>query len=878
MLRRKIVKEKEWLDLTQNFESLKTMVANATQFVREIEKGNLDVILEDTVTASDLSTSLISMRDQMKNFSLAEQERSWVNEGLARFVEILRSRNNDTLKRLSDNILQSLVTYLKANQGALFLLNDDDPNNIFLEMAACYAYDRKKYIDKKVGLGEGLVGQAILEKDTIYMTDIPADFIKITSGLGEALPRNLLIVPLKLEDKVYGVVEIASFHVLKPYQIEFVEKLGESIASTVAGVRANDRTRTLLEETQSQAEELRAQEEEMRQNMEELSSTQEEMQRILNEVQNHERFTKGILDSASDMIVTIDRNYKVTSYNKAFSDNFGRMGVFVEKGFDITNLVKPEDRPRHIEKYEQAFNGKQGSLHERYVFEDMDQYIVFVFTPIRNEKNEIHAISIFAKDVTEITTIKNKVEESEKYLSDLLNVSSDPIMTIDREHKLVKFNKNYQESFRKMGIPIEEGYNILNIFETEEAKAEKKKLYGRSFQGEVVEITEHLNTGGLDHYYQTKHAPIYDGKGNVNTIAIWAKDITEVTKARLEAQEQAEQLRAQEEELRQNMEELSAIQEEMQAVLKEVQRNEAFITGLMNASRDSILTLDKEFKILNCNDAFRASYNTQDITIEKGLPIRKLSATKEDADRYEALYKRAFTGETFSTTEHYTFGDITAYFDVDFVPLRDAEGKVYAIAIFTRDITEMMVSKQKAEELARESQEQTEQLRAQEEELRQNMEELAATQDAMNQQYEASDKVRKELELRELVLGVTTILSESDLFGTITYVNDKLCQVSQYSREELIGKPHSIFRHPDMPKELFKKMWIELKAGREFRGIIKNKKKDGTHYWVDATIMPVKDEQGQVIKYVSARYHIENDSHAAERYEAQLTRTRKNAA
>jgi hypothetical protein len=168
MLRRKIVKEKEWLDLTQNFESLKTMVANATQFVREIEKGNLDVILEDTVTASDLSTSLISMRDQMKNFSLAEQERSWVNEGLARFVEILRSRNNDTLKRLSDNILQSLVTYLKANQGALFLLNDDDPNPLVLEMAACYAYDRKKYIDKKVGLGEGLVGQAILEKDRIW--------------------------------------------------------------------------------------------------------------------------------------------------------------------------------------------------------------------------------------------------------------------------------------------------------------------------------------------------------------------------------------------------------------------------------------------------------------------------------------------------------------------------------------------------------------------------------------------------------------------------------------------------------------------------------------------------------------------------------------
>jgi len=877
MLNRKIVKEEEWIDVKGNIESLTATVANATQFVREIEKGNLDVSLEDNGTASELNTSLISMRDQMKRFSLAEQERSWVNEGLARFVEILRSRNNDTLKRLSDSILQSLITYMKANQGALFLLNDDDPNNTFLEMSACYAYDRKKFAEKKFELGEGLIGQAVLEKETQYMTEVPKDFIKITSGLGEALPRNILVVPLKLDDKVYGVVEIASFNLIKPYQIDFVEKLGESIASTIAGVRATDRTKILLGETQFQAEQMRAQEEEMRQNMEELSSTQEEMQRIINEVQNHQRFTKGILDSSSDMIVTIDRQYKVTNFNKAFYDNFKQLGVNVEIGFDIKHLVKPEDQQRHIEKYEQAFSGRQVSLQERYVFDKMDQYIVFVFTPIRDDKNEIHSISIFAKDVTEITRIKNKVEASEKYLSDLLNVFADPIMTIDRDYNLVLFNKPFQESFTKLGFPIAVGYSVMNIFGTEEAIAAKKEVYNRVFQGEEVAVTEHLKNGGLDNYYKTIHSPIFDINGNVTTIAIIATDITEVTKARNAAQQQNEELKAQEEELRQNMEELSTTQEEMNRVLMEVQRNEAFVTGLINASNDSIVTLDKELRLVNFNDTFKATYSGLDIVIEKGLAARKLASTDADAVRYEASYRRALNGEAFKASEHYTFGKITAYYDVNYVPMRDVEGNVHAIAIFTRDITEQMIAGKKTEELLHQAQQQTEEIKAQEEELRQSMEELAATQEVVARQLADSDKLRQELQVREMVLGFTTILSESDAHGTITYVNDKLCQVSQYSREELIGKPHSIFRHPDMPKELFKKLWASLKEGKEFKAIIKNRKKDGTHYWVDATIVPVRNEEGKVVKYIGSRYHIENDSHASELFKAQFAKVRQTA-
>jgi PAS domain S-box-containing protein len=248
------------------------------EFAENIGKGNYDTDFQLLSEEDTMGEALIQMRNNLKQAADDDRKRNWATEGLAKFADILQSRN-DNLSELSDNIISNLVKYMGANQGALFLINDDNEQDTFIELVACYAYNRKKYLNKRIELGEGMTGQCVLERDTIYMSDIPDDYLRITSGLGDALPRNLLIVPLKINENIFGVVEIASFETIEPYQVDFVEKLGESIASTISSVKINSRTKRLLEETQMQAEQMRAQEEEMRQNMEELSATQEEMHR-----------------------------------------------------------------------------------------------------------------------------------------------------------------------------------------------------------------------------------------------------------------------------------------------------------------------------------------------------------------------------------------------------------------------------------------------------------------------------------------------------------------------------------------------------------------------------------------------------------------------
>jgi PAS domain S-box-containing protein len=268
---------------TKRLEQQARSVTSLSGFIEAISAGNfaVDINMEED---GGLSHTLMAMRDKLRNNAEDDRKRNWSTSGLAQIGEILRSHTNTT-EELYDNILKFVVKYTKSNQGGLFLLNEDDADKS-LDLVACYAFERKKYLQKKVAIGEGMIGQSFLEGERIYLLDVPNEYITITSGLGGANPNALLIIPLKVNEKIFGVLELATFGKYEDYEIELVEKLAETIASTISTVRVNESTRILLEKTQQQAEEMRAQEEEMRQNMEELEATQEEMRRKEKHIQN----------------------------------------------------------------------------------------------------------------------------------------------------------------------------------------------------------------------------------------------------------------------------------------------------------------------------------------------------------------------------------------------------------------------------------------------------------------------------------------------------------------------------------------------------------------------------------------------------------------
>lgn len=259
--------------LENQLESVKANIA----FAEEISSGKLTVEYKLGNENDELGIALLKMRENLLHASIKEQEERFITVGITKIGEVIR-KHSSSLDALADDFIITLVKYMNVNQGGLFLVEGEQEDQ-HLKLASCYAYDRKKFMTKTVGIGEGLIGQCFLEREPIYMTKIPKEYVHITSGLGGATPTCIFIVPVKTNDEIVGVLELASFTPIEDYKKEFIKKAAENIASSIVSTRVTEKVKSLLSDSQQQTEEMRAQEEEMRQNMEELQATQEEMGR-----------------------------------------------------------------------------------------------------------------------------------------------------------------------------------------------------------------------------------------------------------------------------------------------------------------------------------------------------------------------------------------------------------------------------------------------------------------------------------------------------------------------------------------------------------------------------------------------------------------------
>ncbi len=260
-------------------------IKNASLFAQKVGQGDYSYNYTPASEKDELGRSLLYMRNELQNFKTEDEKRFWINKGLAIFADVIRQNSHDK-NLLADRFLAQLIDYTDSNQGAIYI-NEDAPQVTKLDMLACYAYNKKKHLEASIAIGEGLVGQTYKEKQLNHITEIPDDYIKITSGLGEALPTTLLFLPLMIDENMLGVVELASFNTYPKHKIEFIQKICDNLASVLLTSANATKMKKLVDDLQLKSEQMHAQEEELRQNMEELMATQEETARS-EEVRNKE--------------------------------------------------------------------------------------------------------------------------------------------------------------------------------------------------------------------------------------------------------------------------------------------------------------------------------------------------------------------------------------------------------------------------------------------------------------------------------------------------------------------------------------------------------------------------------------------------------------
>jgi len=428
-----------------------------SKFSNEIGEENYTSIFKPLGENDELGNSLVLMRENLKNASeeaekrkIENFQRGWASQGLAEFGELLRESKKD-LEELANETLEKLVRYLDANIGGLFVMNDDDDDNNFLELTAFYAYDRRKYIEKKINIGENLVGQCVLENATIFMTDIPDKYIEITSGIGKDKPTSLLIVPLKLNEKVYGVVEIASVKVIEQYQIEFVEKIGESIASTISSAKISLHTAKLLQESNEKSERLTKQETESKKQIEQLekavetaknknenfkSKIKEQAEQFRDDIDYQKETNKDLLKELNfnkEEIKNIleSLNNAVGSY---FLSNIGAFSSANDKYLKMTGKSMKELRGNRLDKFmfEDDVNSQEfqnfipnlvsGHIYSklnRYSFGKQEKWFHETFTPIYDKNGNFLRVICITQDFTE------KIKEENKYKEKIINLEKD---------------------------------------------------------------------------------------------------------------------------------------------------------------------------------------------------------------------------------------------------------------------------------------------------------------------------------------------------------------------------------------------------------------------------------------------------------------------
>jgi HAMP domain-containing protein/signal transduction histidine kinase/DNA-binding response OmpR family regulator len=276
-----------WKDLTDNVNfmanSLTVQVRSISDVATAVAKGDLTrtITVDAQGEVSELKDNINQMIANLKETTQVNTEQDWLKTNLARFSRLMQGQKN--LEDVARLIMSELTPLVSAHHGT-FYINDND-SDAALKLLASYAYRERKSVSNRFHLGEGLVGQCALEKKSIILTNVPGDYIQINSGLGEAPPLTIIVLPVLFEGEIMAVIELASFQHFSAIHTTFLDQLMESIGVVLNMIAANMRTEELLVQSQSLTQELQSQSEELQAQQDQLKRTNLELEEQATELE-----------------------------------------------------------------------------------------------------------------------------------------------------------------------------------------------------------------------------------------------------------------------------------------------------------------------------------------------------------------------------------------------------------------------------------------------------------------------------------------------------------------------------------------------------------------------------------------------------------------
>jgi CheY-like chemotaxis protein/putative methionine-R-sulfoxide reductase with GAF domain len=273
----------------------------------------LKAIGEMSTLQHSFDLAIVAMTDSLRHNRSQEQLRDWFKNGQNELNFILRG--DKTTTELTQQALVFITEYLSASVGAFYVYDDFEEK---LKVSARYAQSGTEHVCNEIVLGEGVAGQAALERKTISLHEAPGNYLQISSGLGETSPAHIISMPLVYNDELYGLIEIGALANFSENQLEFLKQIMEALAVTLSVSKSRRQVNELLEQTQGQAEELRVQQEELQQTNEELEERAQMLEQQREQIRAKNR---EVEHTSQELQKKADELERVSTYKSEFLAN-----------------------------------------------------------------------------------------------------------------------------------------------------------------------------------------------------------------------------------------------------------------------------------------------------------------------------------------------------------------------------------------------------------------------------------------------------------------------------------------------------------------------------------------------------------------------------